>query len=241
MKNLDKLFNPQSIAIVGASPKKEKLGNILARNIISGGWKKKLYYVNPKYRRIGSSKCYASLSEIKKPVDLVLIAIPAPFVNQVVEVGAQARPKIENYAVISSGFKETGKEGQKLEEELQKLAEKYKLNILGPNCLGFINPKIKLNATFTSGKFQTGKVAIVSQSGALAVALLDWTENMSVGFSKVISIGNKTVLDENDVINYLANDKNTEAIALYLEDIKDGAEICRGCGEHKQKETAYRH
>lgn len=225
MKNLHKLFNSKSIAIVGASPKKEKLGNILMWNIISSGWRGKLYFVNPKYKKIGADKCYKNLSEIKKPVDLALIVIPAPLVNQVIEKGAQASPKIENYVVISSGFKETGKEGKRLEEELESLAEKYKLNILGPNCLGFISPAQKLNATFTNGNFKAGKVAIVSQSGALAVALLDWAQSRSIGFSKVISVGNKTVLDEGDIISYLHEDKDTQAIALYLEDIKDGAKF----------------
>lgn len=235
MRNLHKFFNPKSIAIVGVSPKKEKLGNVLVRNILAGGWKGKLYFVNPKYKRIGSKKCYAGLREIKKPVDLVLIAIPAPLVNQVLEEGAQANPKIENYVVISSGFKETGKEGQKLEEELKNISEKYKLNILGPNCLGFISQRHKLNATFTSGEFKPGKVAIVSQSGALAVALLDWTQNISLGFSRVISIGNKAILDESDIVKFLSEDKDTEIIALYLEDIKDGAVFFETVGKASQK------
>jgi len=235
MKNLNKFFNPKSIAIVGASPKKEKLGNVLTQNILTGGWKGKLYFVNPKYKRVGAEKCYAGLREIKKPVDLVLIAIPASSVNQILEEGAQASPKIENYVVISSGFKETGKEGQKLEEELKNISEKYKLNVLGPNCLGFISQRRKLNATFTSGKFKSGKVAIVSQSGALAVALLDWAQNISLGFSRVISIGNKATLDESDIVNFLSEDKDTETIALYLEDIKDGARFFEAVGKASQK------
>lgn len=235
MKKLNKLFNPQSIALVGASPKKEKLGNVLMRNIISGGWEGEIYCVNPKYKRIGKNKCYKNLSEVKKPVDLALIAIPAPLVNQVIKEGANANPKIENYAVISSGFKEIGKSGKKLEEELQRLAEEYKLNILGPNCLGFVDPKMKLNATFTTGDFQSGRIAIVSQSGALAVALLDWIQNMSVGFSKVISIGNKAVIGESDVINYLAQDRNTKAIVLYLEDFKEGAKFIESVARIREK------
>ncbi|MDI6778051.1 MAG: acetate--CoA ligase family protein [Patescibacteria group bacterium] len=242
MKNLQKLFNPKSIAIVGASPKNEKLGYILARNILSGGWRGKLYYVNPKYSR-NKSAYLANLNEIRKPVDLVLVVIPAPFVNQAIEEATLARPKIENFVVISAGFKEIGKEGQKLEEGLENIAKKHKLNILGPNCLGFINPSQKLNATFTqpqfkkngfgqaSGKFKPGKIAIVSQSGALAVALLDWTQNLSVGFSKVISIGNKAALDECDILNFLAADKKTEAVALYLEDIKDGQKFAETAGK----------
>jgi acetyl coenzyme A synthetase (ADP forming)-like protein len=225
MKYLTALFDPKSIAIVGISPKKEKLGNVLLKNILDCGWKGIIYGVNPKYSKVGNIKCFSSLSEIGKKIDLVLVAIPAPLVSETIKNGIACHPKINNYVVISSGFKETGTEGKKREEELKDLAEKNNVNILGPNCLGFINPKIKLNASFTSGNFKSGKVAIVSQSGALAVALLDWTQGMSVGFSKVISIGNKASLDESDIIDYLAADQNTDAIALYLEDIKEGSKF----------------
>jgi acetate---CoA ligase (ADP-forming) len=222
MKNLKNFFSPKSIAIVGASPKKGKLGNVLIENIKKSGWKGKFYYVNPKYAK--SRKGYfASLSEIKKPIDLALIAIPAPFVNDILENGAKANPAIKNFVVVSSGFKETGKEGKELEENLENIAKKYNLNILGPNCLGFANPKEKLNATFTDIRLQTGSISIVSQSGALAVALLDWATDRKIGFSKIISIGNKADIEESGILYYLANDKDTKAIVLYLEDIKNGS------------------
>jgi len=222
MRNLNNFFSPRSIAIVGASPKKGKLGNVLLENIKKGGWKGKIYFVNPKHSK--SQKDYFSnLNEIKKPVDLALIAIPAQFVNQSVEDDAKAKPAIQNFAIISSGFKESGAEGKKLEECLGSIAQKYNLNVLGPNCLGFANPAEKLNATFTDVKLQEGNIAIVSQSGALAVALLDWAADRKIGFSKIISIGNKTDLEESEIANYLASDKKTKAIALYLEDIKNGS------------------
>jgi acetyl coenzyme A synthetase (ADP forming)-like protein len=224
MRKLNSFFNPESIAIVGASPKKGKLGNILMENVRLSGWNGKIYPVNPKYAK-NHKEYFASLGEIRKKIDLVLVAIPAAAVNQVLLEGANASPRISNFAVISSGFKEIGDEGQKLEQKLVEISEKYRLNVLGPNCLGFINPKAKLNATFTDGKFVPGKVAIVSQSGALAVALLDWAENIGTGFSKVISIGNKSAIDESDIINYLANDVETRAIALYIEDIKNGGKF----------------
>lgn len=221
MKNLHKLFNPRSIAVVGASPKKEKIGNILIKNIKSGSWKGKLYYVNPKYSQ-KRSEYFTSLRELKNAVDLALIAIPAPLVNQVIKEGALSKSRIKNFVIVSAGFKEIGKKGRKLEEELATIAEKYKLNILGPNCLGFINTFSNLNATFTNSHTKRGEIAIVSQSGALAVALLDWAQKNNFGFSKAISIGNKAVLDETDVIKYLNYDKETKAIAIYLEDIKNG-------------------
>jgi len=224
MKDLKKLFSPKSIAIVGASPKSGKLGNVLIENIRKGGWPGKMYFVNPKYAK-SQKNYFSSLTEIKKPVDLALIAIPAPFVGTAIEDGAKAKPAIKNFAIISSGFKEAGEEGKKLEEDLENIAKKHNLNILGPNCLGFTNQKEKLNATFTDIKLQTGSTAIISQSGALAVALLDWAESKKIGFSEIISIGNKTVIDESAILNYLAGDKNTKAVALYLEDIKNGQEF----------------
>ena len=196
----------------------------MIENIRKGGWKGKLYFVNPKYAK-SQKNYFSNLSEIKKPVDLVLVAIPAPFVSEILENGAKAKPAIKNFAIISSGFKESGAEGKKLEENLKNISKKYDLNILGPNCLGFASPKEKLNATFTDMKLQTGNIAVVSQSGALAVALLDWAESKKIGFSKIISIGNKTVLDESEILNYLAGDKNTKAVALYLEDIKNGLQF----------------
>jgi acetate---CoA ligase (ADP-forming) len=224
MKNSKNFLSPKSIAIVGASPKKGKLSNVLAENIKKGGWKGRIYPINPKYSK-SHKNYFSNLAEIKKPVDLVLIAIPAQFVNQAIEDGAKAKPAIKNFTVISSGFKESGAEGKKLEEALEGLAQKYNLNVLGPNCLGFANPAEKLNATFTDVKLQKGSIAIVSQSGALAVALLDWAANREIGFSKIISIGNKADLEESEILNYLASDKNTKAIALYLEDIKNGSKF----------------
>ncbi len=222
--NLDSFFFPKSIAIVGASPKKGKLGNILAENIRRGGWNGKMYFVNPKYSK-NKKGYFASLRDIKKPVDLALIAIPAPLVNEVLKQSTKSKPAIKNFAVISSGFKETGKEGKILEGELENIAEKYDLNILGPNCLGFVNPYANLNATFTDNKLQKGKIAIVSQSGALAVALLDWAAGIGIGFSKIISIGNKTDIGESEILEFLARDKSTEAVLLYLEGIKKGSQF----------------
>ncbi len=222
MRHLSKLFNPGSIAIVGASPKRGKLGHVLLENIEAGGWRGKIFCVNPKHTRIGKHKCYANLSDIQKPVDAVLIAVPAPFVNGVIENGSGSSPKIINYVIISAGFKESGKAGRKLEDYLKNLAENRKLNVLGPNCLGFVNAGARLNATFTGANLLKGKIAIVSQSGALAVALLDWAEKLEIGFSKIISIGNKAVLDESTLLEYLEKDTETKAIALYLEDMQDG-------------------
>lgn len=231
MNKLETFFNPKSIAIVGASPNSKKLGNILEKNIRSGGWRGKIYRVNPRHKSIAGEKCHSNLAEIKRAVDLVLVAIPAPLVPQCIKEGAMSLPKIENYVIISSGFKETGSEGKKLEEDLVQMAHDLNLNILGPNCLGFMNSHVNLNATFTSSKLKKGKIAIVSQSGALEVAILDWAEISNIGFSKAISIGNKAVLDESSLIKYLSSDSSTKAIAMYLEDIRDGEKFLSAATE----------
>lgn len=217
--NLEKLFAPTSIAIVGASEEAGKVGNVIAKNILKLGYAGEVFLVNPKHKNILGQKCYGSLAEIEKTVDLAILAIPAKFVNDEIEKNAA---RIKNYIVISAGFSEIGAEGKKREEELSKIAIKNELNILGPNCLGFIVPALRLNASFAGGMPAAGNVSFVSQSGALAVALMDIAEKEDIGFSNVISVGNKMQLDEADLLEYLATDENTEVIGMYLESIKDG-------------------
>jgi acetate---CoA ligase (ADP-forming) len=214
------LFSPQSIAIVGASNKKGKIGTIIADNILKLGYAGKTYLVNPSHKFLGFNRCYSSLSAIKKPIDLAIVCVPAKFVEDVVKDGMET---VKNFVVISAGFSENSAEGSKREEQLMDLAKKHDLNILGPNCLGFIVPELKLNASFASGMPQEGNIAFVSQSGALAVALLDKAKEEHLGFSKVISIGNQMQIDESDLLEYLADDKDTKIIGMYLEGIKNGS------------------
>lgn len=217
--NLEKFFSPKSIAIVGASSEEGKVGNVIAKNILNLGYQGEVFLVNPKHNEIFEKKCYKSLAEIEKEVDLAIIAVPAPIVLEIIKNGAD---KAQNFAVISAGFSEIEEEGKKREEELAKLAKNKKLNILGPNCLGFINPEIKLNASFSGGMPEAGSISFVTQSGALGVAFLDMAEKEKMKFSKIISIGNKMQLDEAEALEFLAEDKNTKVIGMYLESIKDG-------------------
>ena len=222
--NLETFFNPRSVAIVGATEKEGKVGNAVAKNILNLGYVGKVFLVNPKHEKLFGKKCYADLNEINEKVDLAIIIIPAKFVNSVIR---NAAGKIKNFAVISAGFSEIGEEGKIREQELIETAERNNLNILGPNCLGFINPKIKLNASFASGMPKAGNVAFISQSGALMVALMDIVKKEGIRFSSLISIGNKARLDETDTMEYFANDENTEAIAIYVEGIKNGREFMK--------------
>jgi acetate---CoA ligase (ADP-forming) len=225
--SLQKLFNPKSIAIVGASSEEGKIGNVIAKNIIELGYQGEVFLVNPKYNEIFGKKCYKNLSEIEKEVDLAIIAIPAKFVNQEIKNNAD---RVKNYVVISAGFSEIGREGKAQEEELAKIAKENDLNILGPNCLGFIVPKLKLNASFAGGMPEAGNISFVSQSGALAVALIDAAKKEGLKFSNVISVGNKMQLGEEEMLEYLAEDPDTKVIGMYLEGIKDGKKFVEIAG-----------
>jgi len=217
--SLDKLFNPKSIAIVGASSEEGKVGNVIAKNILNLGYTGQVYLVNPKHNEILGQKCYKSLAEIKEDIDLAVVAIPAKFVNEEIKNNAD---KIKNFVVISAGFSEIGPAGKKLEKELSLIAQKEKVNILGPNCLGFIVPSLKLNASFAGGMPETGNISFVSQSGALAVAMMDMAKKEGMKFSNIVSVGNKMEIGELEMLEFLAQDKNTKVIGMYLEGISDG-------------------
>jgi len=219
MDNLRKLFDPKSIAIVGASEEKGKVGKAISENILNLGYEGKVFLVNPKHEKLFNRECYPSIESIREPVDLAIIAIPAKFVNQAIQNGGDS---VKNFVVISAGFSETSEEGKKLEQELLEIAKEKKLNILGPNCLGFIAPKIKLNASFAGGLPNFGNISFVSQSGAIISALLDIASRDNIGFSNIISIGNKMSLSENELLEYLENDEDSKVIGMYLEGIKDG-------------------
>jgi len=223
---LDKLFNPRTVAVVGATPKEGKVGNTILKNLLaSGTGLLSIYAVNPRYDRIQGLKCYPSLSEIQGDIDLAVIAIPAEGVPNVLEQCAERG--VENVVVISAGFKEVGCEGAVLESELVKIAKEHKLNIVGPNCLGIINTHANLNATFGKTVPDKGSIAFLSQSGAFALAVIDWAKVEKVGFSKIVSLGNKAVLDECHFLEYLDKDPDTAVVAMYLEDVSEGSRFMR--------------
>lgn len=218
---MKKFFEPKSIAIVGASNKKNKIGNILIQNL-SSQKTAKLFPVNPAHSKIMNLKCYATVLDIERNVDLAIIAVPAAFVSQVIRECAWRAQPIKNIIIISAGFSEIGPQGKKREEEIKALAIEHKLNIMGPNCLGLINTEINLNATFAKSKIEKGSISLIMQSGALTTALLDVARKKHIGFSKIATLGNKSVVNESDLIDYYAQDNKTKIIALYLEDIANG-------------------
>jgi acetyltransferase len=213
------IFDARSCAVIGASAEKGKVGYAVVENL-KDSFKGRIYPVNPKYRRLQGLPCFPSVLDIKAPVDLAVVSIPAKFVPQVLlECG---RKKIPNAVVISAGFKETGAEGAKLEKECIEIARKHGMRILGPNCLGIISTASGLNATFASQTPIQGNIAFMSQSGALCTAILDWAEVEGVGFSNFVSLGNKADLSENDFLALFGSDKKTNVILSYLESLVDG-------------------
>lgn len=218
--NLNNFLNPKSIAVIGASPEKKKVGYQILFNIKSNGYKGKIYPVNLREPAILGLKAFRNVADIKNKIDLAIIVIPAEFV--LAEIKKCAEAKIKNIIIISSNFAEAGEEGKKREEEIKKIGKELNLDILGPNCFGIINSNIDLNATFSKAKIKKGKIAFISQSGAIASAVLDWAQDRNIGFSKFISLGNKILLNENDFFEILKDDKETELVVAYLEEIEDG-------------------
>jgi len=209
-----------SFITIGASTNPEKLGFKILKNIIDGGYKGKIFPVNPKADEVLGLKCYKNVSEIEGKVELAVIVIPAKFVCDVAEeCGVKG---ISGLIVISAGFKEAGEEGKKREENLKEIVKKYNMRLVGPNCLGVIDPINKLNASFAFDMPQPGKIAFITQSGALGTAVLDWAIKRNIGLSKFVSFGNKCDVSEIDLIEEFGEDADTNVILLYLEGIENG-------------------
>ncbi|MFP4546003.1 MAG: acetate--CoA ligase alpha subunit [Methanomassiliicoccales archaeon] len=219
------LFEPQSIAVVGAAREKGKLGNIIIRNLQAAGFEGDIYPVNPKADEILGLKCYSSIGEIPDQVDLAVIVVPNFVVPGVIEEAGENG--VKGAIIISAGFKEIGKEGAELENKVGQLAKEYGMRILGPNCLGLINTHHDLNATFTRNYPLKGRIAVTSQSGAICTSILDWAKRYKMGFSKFISVGNKVDVDEADLLGYLGEDGETGVIGMYIEGTDRGKEFLR--------------
>ena len=216
---LNSLFEPKSVAVIGASNRDNSVGNILFKNIISSGYKGRLYPVNPKHETILEIKAYKSIEDIGARVDLAIIATrPRTVPNLVEQCG---RSGIKNVVIITSGFREAGHAGAALEKKTLEIARSHGIRVLGPNCLGIIRPELGLNATFASVTANVGHLAMVSQSGAMCSAVLDWSKTNKVGFSSVISLGSTADIDFGEILDYLVYDHRTHYILLYIEGIRN--------------------
>jgi acetyltransferase len=217
---LKSLFNPGAIAVIGASADPRKVGYAVLNNLIRFKFTGALYPVNPSSGEILGLRTYANVSDVRQPIDLAIIVIPAKFVPDSLRACASAG--INSAIVISAGFKEAGADGTLLEEELKQISKEHHIRILGPNCLGLINTANDLNATFAADMLPKGSIGFFSQSGAMGIAIMDWAIGNNVGFSKFISLGNKADLSEIDFIDYFMNDPETSLILGYIEDVVDG-------------------
>jgi len=212
------ILNAKSIAVVGASPDSNKVGYAILRNLLA--FPGKLYPVNPKHTQILGRTVYPTLTSIPDPVDIAVIVVPARFVVDVVEeAGKKGTPLV---VIISSGFRESGEAGSLLEDQVLTIARQYGIRIVGPNCLGVMLPHQGINTTFDPISPKSGRIAFISQSGAIISTIVDWSLPEEIGFSAVISIGNQADLSFEDFLLYAGDEPHTRAIILYIEEVRRG-------------------
>lgn len=214
---LDAIFRPEKIAIIGATEREDSVGRTITQNLLEGTWEGQLYMVNPGRRRVFGERAYKNIAAVPIHVDLAVIVVPAKYVAQVVQECADTN--IPGAIIISAGFKEIGKEGVALEQEILDIARAGDLRIIGPNCLGVMNPITGMNATFASKMALPGNIGFISQSGAMCTAILDWSMTENVGFSAFVSIGSMLDVDWGDIITWLGDDPKTKAIVIYMESV----------------------
>jgi acetyltransferase len=220
IENLNRVFNPKRIAVIGASEREGSIGAKIFSNLTGAGYKGTVFPVNPFRQTVQGITAYPSVSKIPCKIDLAVVATPAHIVPQVAEECGKAG--VAGIVIISAGFKETGENGANLEKQLLDHRKKYGIRIIGPNSLGVIRPKINLYATFADKQASPGKIAFISQSAALCASALDWASEAQVGFSAVVSTGSVLDVDLGDLIDYFGIDAQTRSILLYVESIRNG-------------------
>ncbi len=202
-KNLEPMLKPKSVAIIGASRDPDKVGNIIMQNYVNAGYSGKMYLVNKNADEINGTKTYKSVIQIKQPIDLAVVAIPAQFVPEVIEECGKA--KVKSIIVVSGGFAEVGE--VELQNKVVEIADKYNIPTLGPNCLGVMDPRSRVDTlflpTYKLSRASIGSVSFIAQSGAVGSTVLDLISGEGFGLSKFISYGNAAQVDEVDILNYL--------------------------------------
>ncbi len=222
-RDLKPLFHPRSVAVIGAAREPEKVGHQILANLIDSGFRGEIYPVNPKADSILGLTCYQSIKDVQEPVDLAVLSVPSGRILDVAQDCADLG--VGAMIVISAGFREVGPEGARLEKELIKLSQERNVPFVGPNCLGVINTPSALNASFAPSMPSEGSIALMSQSGAIYAAILDWAQGQGIGFSSMVSLGNKADVDEVDLLRYWASDPATKVIIGYLEGLDHGREF----------------
>jgi acetyltransferase len=216
---LKPLFSPTSVAVFGASERTDAVGQIVFQNMLDSGYKGKLYPINPKHEQIQGQPAYPHIKDCPEAVEMAVITTPAHTVPAIIEQCGEAGVKAA--VIISAGFREVGAAGLKLEQSATSIAQHYGIRFIGPNCLGIMRPALGLNATFNKGGVKAGNLALISQSGALCTAVLDWAEANDVGFSSVVSMGISADIGFGEILDYLASDAKTDSILLYIEGIQN--------------------
>ena len=215
MENISLFFNPGSVALVGAREKEGTVGRSVLENLLLAKDKRKIYPVNPNREKLLDIECYPNISSLPEVPDLAIIVTNAEIVPDMVKECGKAGVKA--IIIISSGFKETGAKGKAHEDRVAEIASEYNISIIGPNCLGVINPSANLNASFATKMSKPGRIAFLSQSGALGTAVLDWAVSREIGFSAFVSLGSMLDVDFGDLIDYFGEDPDTKSIIIYLE------------------------
>ncbi|MEJ2594539.1 MAG: CoA-binding protein [bacterium] len=220
IRDLNAIFKPKRIALIGVSNDPNSVGGITLRNLVSAGFRGVVYPVNPNHEAVMGIPCYPDVKSLPKLPDLAVIMTSAKLVPGIIRECGEAG--IHGIVIMSAGFKETGPDGKKLEDKLrEEVAQFPKLRVIGPNCLGFIVPGIYLNVSFANGMPLKGHVAFISQSGALCTSVLDWAQEARIGFSYFVSVGNAMDVNFGDLIDYFGQDSNTKSIVLYVESLAD--------------------
>jgi len=229
VRNLDAVFHPGSIAVIGASREPNKIGHVIVKNFVDGGFSGKVYPINPNAEEILGLRAYKSVLAIKEKVDSAVIAVPEAAVAGVLE--ECGKKGVKGIVLITGGFSEVGKSDE--EKRIAAIAEKYGMALIGPNCMGVLTPASRVDSVFLPiyklGRPRVGKIAFISQSGAVGGCIVDLAARAGIGMSKFVSYGNAAVINECDLLEYLAEDKDTEIIVVYLEGVKDGRRLLEAC------------
>jgi 4-hydroxybutyryl-CoA synthetase (ADP-forming) len=227
-------LSPKSIAIIGASDKEGSVGRAITSNIMKG-YKGKIFPISPTRDRVFDKPAFKTVLDVKEPIDLAVVVTKNDIVPAVLE--ECGKKKIKGVIVITAGFKEVNEEGRKLEQKVKDIVKKYGIKLIGPNCLGVMNldPKTMMNSTFLKVTPKSGQIALISQSGAICAALVEDASAQGIGFSAVISLGNKADMSEVDVLKILAEHEQTKVIVMYLEDMGDGQEFLKICKQITKK------
>lgn len=235
-RDISFFFNPKSIAVIGASPTPGKISHVILDRLRNMGFQGDIYPVNPKYKSIDNLNCYGSISEIGRNIDIAVIAVPAPLVPDAIR---DAGKKVKGAIIIGAGFGETGKDGRKMEDGIKEIAKETGIRVMGPNCLGLYDTVSMVDTFFVPaermGRPGRGGISVLSQSGSFSSLIMDEMASEGIGVSRIVSYGNRIDVGESDCLEFLADDDNTKAVAIYMESVNDGRRFIEAAARCSRK------